>query len=103
MTIDIQYLNIKILNMEAIAAASPSWTAMTTVLAPVAWGTTYVTVTELLPDGRPLFVAAMRVVPAGVVLVVLGIALTHRQDPGAAAARWRPHGAEWRRTQCCRS
>ncbi len=71
---------------------------MTTVLAPIAWGTTYVTVTELLPDGRPLFVAAMRVVPAGVVLVVLGIALTHRKDRGAAATRWRPHGAEWRRT-----
>ena len=36
-----------------------------TVLAPIAWGTTYITVTELLPAGRPLLVATMRVLPAG--------------------------------------
>jgi probable blue pigment (indigoidine) exporter len=43
-----------------------------TALAPVSWGTTYVVVTELLPDGRPLLVAAARVVPAGLVLAALG-------------------------------
>jgi probable blue pigment (indigoidine) exporter len=62
--------------------------ALTTVLAPVAWGTTYVTVTELLPASRPLFVAAARVAPAGVVLVLLG----------ALTSRWRPRGSEWLRT-----
>lgn len=97
MTIDVRYLNTKIMNMES-TARSPGWTALTTVLAPVAWGTTYVTVTELLPDGRPLFVAAMRVVPAGAVLVVLGIALTRRQHRTVEAAHWRPRGAEWGRT-----
>jgi len=56
-----------------------------TVLAPIAWGTTYVTVTQLLPDDRPLLVATMRVIPAGVVLVVIG----------AFVSRWRPRGAEW--------
>ena len=63
-------------------------TALRTALAPVAWGTTYVTVTELLPAGRPLLVAAMRVVPAGLLLVAIS----------AATTRWRPRGAEWGRT-----
>lgn len=63
-------------------------TAAATVLAPIAWGTTYVTITELLPDGRPLFVALLRVAPAGLVLVLLGLLRTG----------YRPRGAEWGRT-----
>ena len=35
------------------------WVPFSTVLAPVAWGTTYVTITQLLPAGRPLLVAAI--------------------------------------------
>jgi len=66
--------------------ASP--TALATGLAPIAWGTTYVTITELLPDGRPLLVAWLRVAPAGLVLVLLG----------TLVSRWRPHGREWGRT-----
>ena len=64
----------------------PWWTAPTTLLAPVAWGTTYVTVTELLPNGRPLLVAAIRVLPAGLVLLLVGL----------MQSRWRPRGREWR-------
>jgi probable blue pigment (indigoidine) exporter len=57
------------------------------MLAPVAWGTTYVTITELLPDGRPLLVALLRVVPAGLVLVATGW----------LGRRWFPrHLSEWR-------
>lgn len=56
-----------------------------TVMAPIAWGTTYVTVTETLPAGRPLLVAALRVVPAGIVLVAVG----------SIVSRWRPRGREW--------
>lgn len=59
-----------------------------TMLAPVAWGTTYVTVSQFLPPGRPLLVATMRVVPAGIVLLIAG----------TSVSRWRPHGPEWRRT-----
>jgi probable blue pigment (indigoidine) exporter len=59
--------------------------ALTTVLAPISWGTTYLVVTELLPAGRPLLVASMRVVPAGALLV--GVARLR--------SRWRPHGREW--------
>lgn len=64
-------------------------TAAATVLAPIAWGTTYVTITELLPDGRPLFVALARVLPAGLLLVALG---------ARRAGRGRPRGAGWART-----
>lgn len=63
-------------------------TSLLTLLAPVSWGTTYVTITELLPAGRPLLVAAMRVVPAGLVLLVAG----------AVVSRWRPRGGDWWRT-----
>ena len=58
------------------------------MLAPVSWGTTYITITELLPAGRPLLVATVRVVPAGLALLLVA----------AARSRWRPHGAELRRT-----
>lgn len=59
--------------------------ALATVLAPVSWGTTYVTVTELLPAGRPLLVATVRVVPAGLLLLAMG----------ALRAPWRPRGRGW--------
>lgn len=61
--------------------------AMVTVLAPISWGTTYAVTTEVLPDGRPLFVALLRVVPAGLVLVAAGWWRT----------RWFPRRADWRR------
>lgn len=40
-----------------------------TALAPVVWGTTYLTTTELLPPGRPLLAAALRALPAGLLLL----------------------------------
>ncbi|WP_421121763.1 EamA family transporter [Aquihabitans daechungensis] len=79
-SLDAKYLDIKMMTMKT--------TALRTVLAPVSWGTTYVTVTELLPAGRPLLVAAGRVAPAGLLLLAIG----------TLSARWRPHGAEWGRT-----
>ncbi len=68
-----------------IPTVGPAGTAAVTVLAPIAWGTTYVTTTELLPAGRPLLIAAARVVPAGVALLIAG----------AFVSRWRPRGAQW--------
>ncbi len=61
------------------------WTAVATLLAPISWGTTYVTVTEFLPDARPLLVALVRVVPAGLVLLLLG----------TLSSWWRPRGPAW--------
>lgn len=64
-----------------------SLVALVTLLAPVSWGTTYVTITELLPDGRPLLVACLRVLPAGLALAGYGL----------VAQRWRPRRTEWLR------
>ena len=59
-----------------------------TLLAPISWGTTYIVTTELLPGGQPLTVAALRVLPAGLLLIAVG----------TVRSRWRPRGrAEWRR------
>jgi probable blue pigment (indigoidine) exporter len=44
-------------------------TLLLTAIAPALWGTTYVVTTELLPPGRPLLAAALRALPAGLVLV----------------------------------
>lgn len=46
-------------------------TVALTAIAPALWGTTYVVTTELLPPGRPLLAAALRALPAGVVLVAI--------------------------------
>ncbi|MFE0678741.1 DMT family transporter [Streptomyces sp. NPDC058867] len=60
--------------------ANTRWTALT-ALAPVAWGTNYFVTHEYLPTGHPLWGAAWRALPAGLVLLVL--------------CRRRPHGTWW--------
>jgi probable blue pigment (indigoidine) exporter len=42
-----------------------------TGLAPAIWGTTYLTTTQLLPSGRPLLAAALRALPAGLMLIAI--------------------------------
>jgi probable blue pigment (indigoidine) exporter len=42
-----------------------------TAVAPVAWGTTYIVTESFLPPDRPLFAAAARALPAGLVLLAL--------------------------------
>jgi len=42
-----------------------------TAIAPAVWGTTYLVTTELLPDGYPLTIAALRALPAGLLLLAL--------------------------------
>ena len=44
---------------------------MTTALAPLAWGTTYLVTTELLPPDRPLTAAVLRALPAGLLILVV--------------------------------
>ena len=56
-------------------------TILTTAIAPMAWGTTYLVTTELLPEGRPLLAGLLRALPAGIVL--------------AAITRSRPQGTWW--------
>ncbi len=57
-----------------------------TMLAPIAWGTTFIMFSEVLPAERSILTAAWRVTPAGILLILIG----------AIATQWRPHGAEWR-------
>ena len=54
---------------------------LVTAVAPVAWGSTYAVTQLWLPDGRPLFSAVVRALPAGLLL----LALTRRL----------PHGSWW--------
>lgn len=44
---------------------------LTTALAPALWGTTYLTSTMFLPEGRPLLAATLRALPAGVLLLLV--------------------------------
>ncbi len=80
----VHYLKIKRMNMQT--DSSMIRTALVTLVAPIMWGTTYVTVTELLPPDRPIFVAAIRVLPAGLVLIAIGY----------MQSRWVPKGRQWR-------
>ncbi|MBV6699647.1 EamA family transporter [Kitasatospora aureofaciens] len=59
--------------------------AATAALAPAAWGTTYLVTTQLLPEGRPLLLAALRAVPAGLLLLLLGRKLPKGRWWGRAA------------------
>lgn len=45
--------------------------AALTALAPLAWGTTYVVTTELLPQGHPLFAGLLRALPAGLIALAV--------------------------------
>ncbi|MEQ9693100.1 EamA family transporter [Shimia sp. SDUM112013] len=42
-----------------------------TALAPAVWGSTYLVTTETLPDGYPITLAALRALPAGLLLLVV--------------------------------
>ncbi|MGS2620084.1 EamA family transporter [Micromonospora sp. LZ34] len=57
-----------------------------TALAPLAWGTTYVVTTELLPPGHPLFAGLLRALPAGLVALALTRTLPRGAWWGKAAA-----------------
>jgi probable blue pigment (indigoidine) exporter len=56
----------------------------TTALAPMAWGTTYLVTTELLPPDRPLTAGVLRALPAGLMIL--------------ATTRTLPHGIWWWRS-----
>ncbi|RSS57827.1 EamA family transporter [Streptomyces sp. WAC06614] len=51
--------------------AAPLIRTAATALPPLAWGTTYVVTTELLPPGHPLFAGLLRALPGGLFALAL--------------------------------
>ncbi|WID97775.1 EamA family transporter [Bosea vestrisii] len=51
---------------------------LATILAPLLWGSTYVIFTQTLPVEHPLLVGALRALPAGILLMLLGPGLPPR-------------------------
>lgn len=63
-----------------------SWVdILTTALAPVIWGSTYIVTTELLPPDRPFTAALLRTLPAGVLLVLFIRRLPKQHEWGRLA------------------
>lgn len=61
----------------------PAWgDIILTALAPLIWGSTYIVTSELLPAGRPFTAALIRVLPAGLLLVLLMRRVPARSDWG---------------------
>ena len=67
-----------------------SITVMLTALAPIAWGTTYLVTTALLPAGHPLFAGLMRALPAGLLAIA---------GRSSLAASYRRAAQEWLRAR----
>lgn len=51
-----------------------------TAIAPTLWGTTYIVTTELLPADRPFIAAFLRLLPAGIILVLISRHLPQRDE-----------------------
>lgn len=51
-----------------------------TAIAPTLWGTTYIITTELLPVDRPFIAACVRLLPAGLILVLISRHLPQRHE-----------------------
>ncbi|MCE9839466.1 MULTISPECIES: EamA family transporter [Proteus] len=46
-------------------------TLLLTALAPIVWGSTYIVTTEMLPANVPMTLAALRALPAGILLLII--------------------------------
>ena len=67
----------------ASSSARPAWgDILLTALAPLIWGSTYIVTSELLPPDRPFTAALIRVLPAGLLLLLL----MRRLQRGASGA-----------------
>lgn len=65
------------------SSAGPAWgDIVLTALAPLVWGSTYIVTSELLPPDRPFTAALIRVLPAGLLLLLIMRRLPARCDWG---------------------
>ena len=53
---------------------------LVTAIAPTLWGSTYIITTELLPADRPFIAACLRLLPAGIILVLMSRHLPQRSE-----------------------
>lgn len=63
--------HIKTTSIKSNGTKSYFINTLLTLLAPIFWGTTYIVTTQLLPSNLPLFAAVIRVLPAGLILVLI--------------------------------
>lgn len=77
-----EIINTRWVTYTARTGASPGrlLIVVATAIAPCLWGTTYILFTETLPTSHPLSVAALRVLPAGLLLMMIGPGLPPRRD-----------------------
>ncbi|MCZ4120336.1 EamA family transporter [Streptomyces sp. H39-S7] len=68
------------------ASRGPVPRTLLTALTPMAWGTTYIVTTELLPAGHPLFAGLLRALPGGLIALALSRTLPRGAWWGKAAA-----------------
>lgn len=58
------------------------WDVLITSLGPILWGTTYIVTTEILPPDRPFTAAVLRIVPAGLILILYTRLVPPRKEWG---------------------
>lgn len=56
--------------MSSSRPATLWWDVLITSLGPILWGTTYIVTTEILPPDRPFTAAVLRILPAGLILIL---------------------------------
>jgi len=71
--------------LKRISMTNTPWLSATllillTAIAPTLWGTTYIVTTELLPADRPFIAAFLRLLPAGIILVLISRHLPQRHE-----------------------
>lgn len=66
--------------MKYSSIISLSFLILITAIAPALWGTTYFVTTELLPPDRPFIAACLRLLPAGIILVLISWHLPKRDE-----------------------
>ncbi len=66
--------------MPNASASSTRKDTLLTAVAPLIWGSTYIVTSELLPPHRPFTAAVLRVLPAGILLLLLVRQLPRRSE-----------------------
>lgn len=69
-------------HMSSSRSSTLWWDVLITSVGPILWGTTYIVTTEILPPDRPFTAAVLRIVPAGLILILWTRRVPARQEWG---------------------